>query len=677
MFDESNLTPGNMAVWREEYEASGALGCQVVTNAGYHNLSHVDIHADKYAGERKDYNELKDNVNMNNRQSRGKSIQEPAFASESLCVGNLVSGGMVHHTSNAHNVHFGIRNGSYVVGYVDADEASNTSNPFCSLVSGMGWLVRDGDSYITESLSLSGDNEDLSALTQAGRAQFASGYTSRTILGHDAEGRLLLLQLYGSLDDFSDGNTDYSAVDASDSVQARGTGVSLQEAADIAVDLGFVQAINLGGGPSSSMLLNHSITSRLSGSCPVSSSDADADTDSRNDNHFRDDLRSQDVNPPAHSTRDSDSLSRTKNVGGKQDLFRCEMPVSSLTCIHAMAPPVIELPQFKATPTQEPATSPSVACPPVTCPPTYPYPPPDYTSNPTYYPTTYSELDDALIEPVPVVDTHPTQTPTWTYLRPSYTFDDDWYHDDWNSNDNPAEPDFTSMSANSTAAYISALTHSLESYQTATFVLGTLLALSIIGHCMVCYRKTDDDDYNSSSHGRMNGLEMSRKQVSDVYLYTCMCVLVLYAFMRENIIYIGMYVYMYANVRIYIFISTHLFYHHVCLFFQVVSAAIPDISNAYPNDIGSPDSLDRSVNGKVRGAEQVIELGNVGEIKVSTSGKASKASKAFSNAIDEGTKAAFTLGGALSGAAKKRAEAIRPRNSKQTWQQKLQVDATS
>ena len=114
-----------------------------------------------------------------------------------MCIGDIVTDGTVHQLHDAHNVNFGLRNGSFVVGYVDSAEILDPNQPkFDFLISGLGWLVRNGKSYVRESFSTTGgDNEDMSM--QSTGNTFVTVQSARTALGHDREGNLLLLQVEG------------------------------------------------------------------------------------------------------------------------------------------------------------------------------------------------------------------------------------------------------------------------------------------------------------------------------------------------------------------------------------------------------------------------------------------------------------------------------------------------
>lgn len=165
--------------WEREYNAAKNLGCQVVTNAGFFNIT------------------------------------------SGACFGDLVMDGEVVQTSKYHNVNFGIRNGSFVTGYISEEDIRSLSNPFDTLISGLVWLVRDGEVYVSASLSV--DREDMNS--QSTGPAFASVKSARTAIGHNREGHLMILQVEG---------------------ETWVRGMSLYEFAEFAVELGFWNAINLG-----------------------------------------------------------------------------------------------------------------------------------------------------------------------------------------------------------------------------------------------------------------------------------------------------------------------------------------------------------------------------------------------------------------------------------------------
>lgn len=66
----------------------------------------------------------------------------------SACIGNVVSDGHVLQTvpRSESNVNFGVKDGHFFIGYVDASRAGD----FTQLVSGVGWLVHEGRNVIRE-----------------------------------------------------------------------------------------------------------------------------------------------------------------------------------------------------------------------------------------------------------------------------------------------------------------------------------------------------------------------------------------------------------------------------------------------------------------------------------------------------------------------------------------------
>ena len=178
----AGATPDVWERWEETYSRAKYLGCQVASSAGVFN------------------------------QSLG------------VAFGSIVAGGNVIQTlGSQHNVHFGLRNGNFSVGYFAAEDINDPVQPFDALFAGAGWLVRDAKAYIQESLASTGDGEDLSKWPR----DFVTAKISRTAIGYDASGRLLLLQIDGST--FPDASA----------------GMSLYELSEMVVELGFVSAVNI------------------------------------------------------------------------------------------------------------------------------------------------------------------------------------------------------------------------------------------------------------------------------------------------------------------------------------------------------------------------------------------------------------------------------------------------
>ena len=140
---------------------------------------------------------------------------------------------------------------------------------FRDLVAGVGWLVRNGESYVQSAAH----TEDWS--TQETGKSFIEVLSARTAVGHDAAGNLLLLSVTG---------------------QTWSHGVNLYQLAQMMVELGAINAINLDGGGSATLVVNGTTVNIPSDHCP-------------------------DGNPP-----------------DPQHRVRCERRVTTVTCVHPFSP---------------------------------------------------------------------------------------------------------------------------------------------------------------------------------------------------------------------------------------------------------------------------------------------------------------------------------------------------
>ncbi|UJR11184.1 hypothetical protein I4U23_015365 [Adineta vaga] len=157
------------------------------------------------------------------------------------CLGNVISDGRIIQKSGTHNANFGItKDGRFVIGYIDISQIAE----FDQLVGGVIWLVRNGLSYVNISETL----EDMS--TQETGPTFVTVRAGRVALGHDVDGRIMILVM--------DGTSSYKK------------GPNLHEMAQLMIDLGAVNAINLDGGGSSTAIENGSLVNYVSDSCPGS-----------------------------------------------------------------------------------------------------------------------------------------------------------------------------------------------------------------------------------------------------------------------------------------------------------------------------------------------------------------------------------------------------------------------
>ncbi|CAL9706185.1 unnamed protein product [Knipowitschia caucasica] len=164
--------------------------------------------------------------------------------SKGQCLGNVISEGrLVRSSGGVQNAQFGIRrDGSLVFGYLSEEEVLDQKNPFVQLVSGVMWLLRDGQVYINHSLQAECDEtQETGALRH-----FVDVISARTVVGHDAQGRVLLVHI--------DGQTELR-------------GMNLWEMADFLKEHNVINAINLDGGGSSTFVKNGSLASYPSDHC--------------------------------------------------------------------------------------------------------------------------------------------------------------------------------------------------------------------------------------------------------------------------------------------------------------------------------------------------------------------------------------------------------------------------
>lgn len=160
------------------------------------------------------------------------------------CLGNIVSDGRkVQDSGGIQNAHFGIkRDGTIYVGYISEEEIKDETNEFLQLVGGVGWVIRNNQSFINFSKQLECQkNEETGSMDY-----FFDVLSARTIIGHDEKGRIIIVQV--------DGKTGYH-------------GISLREMAEFLVELKVMNAINLDGGGSSTFVKNGIVTNYPSDIC--------------------------------------------------------------------------------------------------------------------------------------------------------------------------------------------------------------------------------------------------------------------------------------------------------------------------------------------------------------------------------------------------------------------------
>lgn len=111
------------------------------------------------------------------------------------CYGNVFSDGRkVVDSGGVQNANFGIRkDGSLVVGYLSEEMVDQKENPFIQLISGVFWILRNGTMYINESKKAEcRETEETGSLDL-----FADVLSARTALGHDKQGRVVIVQIDG------------------------------------------------------------------------------------------------------------------------------------------------------------------------------------------------------------------------------------------------------------------------------------------------------------------------------------------------------------------------------------------------------------------------------------------------------------------------------------------------
>ncbi|CAG5121846.1 unnamed protein product, partial [Candidula unifasciata] len=112
------------------------------------------------------------------------------------CQGNIVSDGfLVRDSGGIQNAHFGLtKDGFIYTGYLS--ELDLVLQDFTQLVGGVVWLVRDGENYVDESKAIEcSDTEETGAMDR-----FVTVMSARSAVGHDAKGRIHMVQVNGRTD---------------------------------------------------------------------------------------------------------------------------------------------------------------------------------------------------------------------------------------------------------------------------------------------------------------------------------------------------------------------------------------------------------------------------------------------------------------------------------------------
>jgi len=147
------------------------------------------------------------------------------------CIGNVVSQGTLIQTVplSEGNVNFGIKNGKFHIGYIAPEEIPG----FDMMVSGVVWLVRNGRNNVAKGWT------EANTTVQTSGDKYATNLASRTAVGWDRNGALIVVQIDGSI-----------------AIGANKRGMDMHMLADALIKHGAVQAINLDGGGSSAMAVD-------------------------------------------------------------------------------------------------------------------------------------------------------------------------------------------------------------------------------------------------------------------------------------------------------------------------------------------------------------------------------------------------------------------------------------
>ncbi|KAF1539688.1 N-acetylglucosamine-1-phosphodiester alpha-N-acetylglucosaminidase, partial [Eudyptula minor] len=130
--------------------------------------------------------------------------------------------------------------------YLSEEDVLDQTNPFVQLVSGVVWLLRDGEVYISQSQMAECDEIQTTGTFD----KFINVISARTAVGHDNQGQLVLVHVDG---------------------QTESRGVNLWEMAEFLKRQGIINAVNLDGGGSATLVLNGTLASYPSEHCPFDS----------------------------------------------------------------------------------------------------------------------------------------------------------------------------------------------------------------------------------------------------------------------------------------------------------------------------------------------------------------------------------------------------------------------
>jgi len=153
---------------------------------------------------------------------------------DGACIGNVVSHGQIVQTVPLAqgDVNFGVKDGKFFIGYLKPEEMYG----FVMLASGVVWLARDGKNNVDR------DWKEANITVQTSGDKYATNLASRTAVGYDAQCRLTIAQVDGSI-----------AVGHNKRV------MDMKELTNLLIQHGAVEAINLDGGGGSSAMAHNGV----------------------------------------------------------------------------------------------------------------------------------------------------------------------------------------------------------------------------------------------------------------------------------------------------------------------------------------------------------------------------------------------------------------------------------
>lgn len=158
------------------------------------------------------------------------------------CIGNVISNGTHVQVTDSPNSNFGMtKDNKILIGYLDKKEILKLG--VTQLQSGVLWIVRDGKIWVNESFSI-----------EKPLPSFVTLLAPRVGYGITRQGELIFIQVDGYLRGEEYGNQP---------------GLNLYQFAELALEYGAVELVNMDGGGSATVLINGIFKSQCTDSCQI------------------------------------------------------------------------------------------------------------------------------------------------------------------------------------------------------------------------------------------------------------------------------------------------------------------------------------------------------------------------------------------------------------------------